>query len=386
MPVQRWEEDDFVVASPADGIHRVHVAEGGVLDLFLMGSPLTRTGAVRIPVFFSGAVSRTGHQPGPFFSGHTLAAAGNIPSILVADPTLTDHAELNIGWYLGCEVFDASSAIARVLGKLALRFGLQYLLVGGSAGGFAALALGERLTEHSAVLCWNPQTDVMEYNPDDVQQLVDIAFATHGEPGSNGSRSRHDAVVRDRSTVVGEIDVPREVLYLQNATDWHVNKHAAPYIERLGLSFTGNKAESADRSVVVGFGTWGDGHAIPPREIVHHAVTSMVRGTTASECFVDLESSYRTAFSHRPTPEGYTPRYALEHHSGGIRVRAPGPHPVGTTFAYYVMSGSRRLVVRWYEPDDVFDVNGEQAVGADRVVCFVRDHLGAQRSTSLDLA
>ncbi len=156
--VEDWDEDEFITGNPADGIHRLHVADNGVVDVLLRGSPLGVSSTVaRVPVFFAGAVTNRANRPGPFFSGHTISASQGLPAILIADPTITDHPELSLGWYLGCDRFDALGAIARLLRRLAARYGCRFLLVGGSGGGYAALAIAERLEGCASVLCWNPR-------------------------------------------------------------------------------------------------------------------------------------------------------------------------------------------------------------------------------------
>ena len=383
--VEDWDEDEFVTGDPADGIHRVHVADGGVLDVLLRGSPLSAPSTVdRVPVFFAGAVTNRANRPGPFFSGHTISATQGLPAILVADPTITDHTDLSLGWYLGCDRFDATGAIVRVLQRLAARYGCRFLLVGGSGGGYAALAIAERLEGVASVLCWNPQTDVLEYNPRDVTRYVESAFDREsGAVDLAGARELLRAA--HKQTVVGDADVAREILYLQNSGDWHVGKHVAPFVDRLGLSLGAGRASDPDGSTVVGFGSWGEGHAVPPRDVILRALTLMAHGSTPTECLEQLRRDHPAHFPELPSPEDHVAQYHWERTPDAIRVSAKGPHPAGTTFAYYAMVGTRRAMVRWYESDADFVFDPRELGGVDSVACFVRDLAGNQRSTVITL-
>ncbi|WP_313661944.1 hypothetical protein [Cellulosimicrobium cellulans] len=383
--VEDWDENEFVTGTPADGIHRVHVADGGVVDVLLRGSPLIAPNTVaRVPVFFAGAVTSRANQPGPFFSGHTISATQGLPAILIADPTITDHPDLSLGWYLGCDRFDALAAIERLLRGIAARFGCHFLLVGGSGGGYAALAIAERLAGSASVLCWNPQTDVLKYNPRDVIRYVESAFdRENGTVDLAGARELLRAA--DKQTVVGEAAVARDILYLQNSGDWHVGMHVAPFVERLGLSLDGGRAFHPDGSTVVGFGSWGEGHAVPPRDVILRALTLMAQGSTPAECLEHLRRAHPAHFPELPGPEDHVPEYFWERTPTAIRISTSGPHPAGTTFAYYAMNGTRRAGVRWYESDAEFVFDPRELGGVDSLVCFVRDLAGNQRSTVINL-
>ncbi|ARK04620.1 hypothetical protein B8281_07645 [Cellulosimicrobium sp. TH-20] len=383
--VEDWDEDEFITGNPADGIHRLHVADNGVVDVLLRGSPLGVSSTVaRVPVFFAGAVTNRANRPGPFFSGHTISASQGLPAILIADPTITDHPELSLGWYLGCDRFDALGAIARLLRRLAARYGCRFLLVGGSGGGYAALAIAERLEGCASVLCWNPQTDVLEYNPRDVTRYVESAFDR--ESGTVDLAEARDLLrTADKQTVVGRADVARDILYLQNSGDWHVGKHVAPFVDRLGLSLDGGRAYHPDGSTVVGFGSWGEGHAVPPRDVILRALTLMALGSTPFECLEQLQRDHPAHFPELPSAEDHVPQYFWERTHSAIRISAKGPHPPGMTFAYYAMDGTRRAKVRWYESDADFVFDPRELGGVDSVACFVRDLAGSQRSTVVTL-
>lgn len=382
--VEDWDEDEFVTGAPADGIHRIRV-DGGVVDMLLRGSPLTAPRTVaRVPVLFAGAVTNRANRPGPFFSGHTISATQGFPAILIADPTITDHPDLSLGWYLGCDRFDALGAIVRLLRTLTARYGCRFLLVGGSGGGYAALAVAERLEGYASVLCWNPQTDVLEYNPRDVIRYVESAFDREaGTVDLAGARELLKAA--DKQTVVGEAAVARDILYLQNSGDWHVGKHVAPFVERLGLALDGGRAYHPDGSTVVGFGSWGEGHAVPPRDVILRALTLRAQGSTPVECLEQLQRDHPAHFPELPSPEDHVSRYFWERTPHAIRISAKGPHPAGTTFAYYAMVGTRRAMVRWYEPDADFVFDPRELGRVDSVACFVRDLAGNQRSTVIPL-
>jgi len=112
----------------------------------------------------------------PSFSRMTRAANqlfdGHV--ICIADPTLYLNEEMEIGWCLGLRSFDLSSAIANLAINAANSLGISLdnvIIWGSSAGGFAALAIAERVDGSTAVAI-NAQTDIFLYERESQVSLV----------------------------------------------------------------------------------------------------------------------------------------------------------------------------------------------------------------------
>ncbi|MGH8242447.1 MAG: hypothetical protein ACRETY_03760, partial [Steroidobacteraceae bacterium] len=236
-PRHLWPSVDAFLAAPLhdDGIHSIDCG-GMPLDLLFHDGPLRCRKHPVVPVFFSGAVTtRAGKHP-PFFSGVGMAKAGNHPAISVADPSLALDARLGLAWYAGNALQPIQAALAAVLEGLAVRSGIELLLIGGSGGGFAALYYGYMLGSRASVLVWNPQTDWIAYEEATVRKYLTVAYPVASLPDTGGAAFREGAAVAMGSLGVvhsllpiakAATKFPRRLVYVQNASDWHVARHAA---------------------------------------------------------------------------------------------------------------------------------------------------------------
>lgn len=186
-----------------------------------------------VPVFFSGAISNRKSKTGPFFTGRSITGSDKLPLISIADPTLDVDPELEIAWYAGLPGQHLTEAIAEILSAIHESTSKELLLVGGSGGGFAALQLGRILGDKVSLLVWNAQTDIYEYSERFVKKYLRCSFGfAHATLNSSTWKeycaprtSKHvDMHVLYDDTLTR----PRRILYLQNETDWHREKHLIP--------------------------------------------------------------------------------------------------------------------------------------------------------------
>lgn len=96
-------------------------------------------------VVFSGAITDRETKVPPFFSGSGLAASTGHAFVAISDPGIELSGQIAIAWYAGSAHHDTRSALIELLGPLSRRIGKELWLVGGSAGGFSALAMGHAL-------------------------------------------------------------------------------------------------------------------------------------------------------------------------------------------------------------------------------------------------
>lgn len=285
-PVHRWADLAEFHAAPrrADGVHLVRSAHGGPYELFTQGDPFEQQDGP-VLVIFSGAVTGRERRQPPFLSGRSLAPGLGLPLVAVSDPALSLAADLGIAWYAGSEHQQVQSATEDLLRPLAQRLRGELWLVGGSAGGFAALETGHRLGSSCSVFVWNPQTDLTEYFPRFVRHYGQAAFpaAAASLRGSQWKARLAEAMAAagcrsDLASGPPEGEAPRRLLYLQSADDdLHVRSHAAPYLESQGYRRLepGLWTDGAQR--VAWFAETGEGHTPPSGDRIHAILERLTR-------------------------------------------------------------------------------------------------------------
>ncbi|MGD7004234.1 hypothetical protein [Kocuria palustris] len=276
-PVHRWPDIQAFHAADSrpDGIHVIASAYGGPYELLTKGSPFEQT---RNPVMvvFNGAVGRRSERTPPFLSGKGLAPGLGVPLIALSDPSLALSGELAISWYAGSAAQRVQPATEDLLRPLAESLRGDLWLVGGSAGGFAALETGHRLGPDCSVFVWNPQTNIVDYSERFVRQYWAAAFPAAAEkaarPGWKARMAEHMAAAGCRSQLLDplpETGRPARLLYLQGTDDWHAQVHAGPYLEAHGFRRLdpGLWTDGAQR--VLWFAETGEGHTPPTGETIH---------------------------------------------------------------------------------------------------------------------
>lgn len=306
-PVHRWVSPEVFLSRPehGSGLHSI-AYPGGTIDLGFNGEPLGVTRQSAIPVFFLGLTKDRDGALGPYFSGLNISAEIGTPSIMVADPTISDHGDLTLAWYAGCSEFEATAAMHRLLKGIAERYDVDLLLVGGSGGGFAALSAAHAIGPRAQVFCWNPQSDVLRYVPETICAFLRSAYpaspVTHLDPAVDDDREKIRGYFDERGirTVVGDPDDTSRVLLLQNGSDWHVRAHFRPYVERRGMELLPDLPAYRRGPAVAAVGSWGQGHVSPPRDVTVRAVQLMLGGRTAEETMRDLAGKFGAFFPDRP--------------------------------------------------------------------------------------
>lgn len=287
-PVTRWESFeafDDAGAERQDGVHVISGPQGTQLEILLGGRPFDQSSRP-VLVVFSGAVTKREERVPPFFSGRGIAQKTGVPFIAISDPVLSLAKDLNIGWYAGTQAQDIQSEIERLLRPLSLRIGKNLWMMGGSAGAFAALEMGHRLGPDCSVFVWNPQTDVIEYSPPLARSYLTRAFPSHAEQLSGGQWKQHARDVmafygRRRSLVEDFLpsQSPGRVLYLQSTTDWHVQKHCAPYLDGHDYQRVSSGVWARHPDQVVWLAETGQGHAPPSATTVVEMLKTLFEST-----------------------------------------------------------------------------------------------------------
>ena len=222
-----------------DGIHRISLGKSH-LDILIRKRP-----GDSVLVVFSGAVDRTDTTP-PYFSGVGLSSLLPFSLMSISDPAFTVDENLRIGWYTGVRDEPIQTLIPEVIDTVLSRWKKRKaVLLGGSAGGFAALVTAPQLRHSSATFAMNPQTNIENYHH---KHSVN-AWASVCKSGE------HEQVI-DLASYYKTIARQPTITYFQNSTDTHKDTHAEPFLTTLPHKPT------------YVLGDWGEGHIPPPAEVL----------------------------------------------------------------------------------------------------------------------
>ena len=386
----------FVAAGTANsraGRHSIACATL-TLELVIPGAVDATAPGTVLPVLFSTGPSNTL----PIAADAQVLA--QIASIRIVDPVVASTAGVTKGWFAGDGGCPLQAPLAQALRVLAEYFDVELLLVGGDAAGFAALQCAQHLGACASVLVWNPQTDWLAYDENTVRAYLAAAFPQIEPPVDSGKSFQArvgDALdqlhaVHSLIPALRERDGPRRMLYLQNASDWHVQRHAAPFLKAGGFNHAGNGFHSNRAgNALVWFGHWGEGHQSPPRNLIEFLFARMLDPQTAMG---EVESNLERQGFQRYIDAAQAPRDLLHDASQpGLLVAASSdgstllieaqldgiPEGEGQiAYAFYVFAGEERIAIRWYERSAVFELAEDSRRPATHVAVFVRDGLGQQ--------
>jgi hypothetical protein len=218
---------------------------------------------------FHGGLSHIPDLTIPSFSGVALAKSVSASLIAFSDPSLTLNPGMTCGWFGGSKSLRLQLLLRNVLAKVATATSPSKCVVfGGSSGGFAALYYSRFLPD-SICLIWNPQLRLLAVNSQYINHYAKYAFGLHGREEVESQLATF--ICHDLTTDLNALATGPRVIYLQNSSDIHIERHLAPLIQ----SFTRSQSDpmnhdtmkAADRfSVFVG--NWGEGHCPPPRSLI----------------------------------------------------------------------------------------------------------------------
>lgn len=357
-----------------------------------------------ILVNLSGAVGSRNGKKAPFFSRLGIARSLNLPFVAVADPTLALDPNLPLAWYAGSEDMpDLPMRLARVLDGLARQHQARLIIFGGSGGGFAGLMMATLLECEATVVVWNPQTAIADYLPRFVCQYVESAFPRLGVTTSRilaGSAVEQGKELREvldaakiKHNVRGiKLGSRIDVLYLQNQSDWHVVRHAVPYLikglwHRIGQA---SFAEQVDKQIGIFFGQWGAGHAGPPKAVLEVILRKLADGESTIEVIQQLDAGLPGLcdgpiyFSWPAVHSNFSLEANAKVMNNQVFATCTAKQvPLeteGITFAFYLLVDGVRHAMRWYEPRSDVHFDLLNVTGKLEVVAFARDRFGMKVS------
>ena len=264
------------LTSLPNGVHRVALEDGSFLEMLAAGDPLVAEEGMSIPLFFSGALSSRSGTSGPYFSGKGMGAALKRGYLAFSDPSFVEDEEIGLGWYLGMPGAQVQEAMQRMVEAISRLSGRRILAIGGSGGGFAALALAQIAPSVTAFV-WNPQTNVLNYVPSVVQKYLSVAF-----PDTDWTQPcwRDQAEITLRAAgmhfCLTDKPVPGSYLYLQNHDDWHLLRHLAPWMDAYSPEYRGRGYYSGSRQQGILVGAFGEGHAVPDSGLLQRCIEMLI--------------------------------------------------------------------------------------------------------------
>lgn len=253
--------DAFLAATELpDGLHTIR-GEVAPLDFYARikpGRPLI--------ISFHGNQPRNAEVKLPVFTALNVTKDLDASLIAVSDPTLHLQPDLKLAWFAGCEGLDLQKLLPPILDRIIEISGASdVIFFGGSGGGFASLYYSAGVAD-SIALVWNPQTDIVRYNPPHVAEYARAAFGL--ETYEAAAAKLGSRIVANLATAyAGGRD--NMILYLQNNSDGHVAGHMRPFLASLGADVEPLQKGARINGVVADnvwlyLDDWGEGHVPPP--------------------------------------------------------------------------------------------------------------------------
>lgn len=278
-----------------NGTHTITLG-GHPTNIAFSHSPLTSE-PTSVPLFFTGAVmNRANNQP-PFFSGYGIARTIKTPMIAISDPLVDASPDTSIAWYTGAQGSGFQDELTQLLQGLITKYKKKLVLVGGSAGAYAALYYAMKTGPGASVLAWNPQTDITHYKEPFVTTYLTAAGAPntlttkpHNEATKAGEWNdavhtwAADGALDLRLPAVTDLLATDQALIIQNKTDWHLTEHLEPWLSKVPAQqqiVNDSDAHILDPNHLILVSDYAQGHATLPAETVAVLLEEMLkdRGT-----------------------------------------------------------------------------------------------------------
>lgn len=233
----------------------------------------------KILVCFTSAVTNRIGKTGPFHSGLSLCDHVGLPVVSISDYMVTNHADLSLAWYAGCEKYaKLQKDIAETLDKIAKFYGCELILIGGSGAGFACLAISSYLRSQTFVLTMNPQTNIHNYFKPVVTTYLNAAL----RDGSSNNEEKDASRLAKVGIISNVCDLKYgdnvKILYLNNILDdHHIEKHLAHFYLNKELFPLGDNSYIYE-NIGLYLGNWGKSHTPPNTEILKELINAVCAG------------------------------------------------------------------------------------------------------------
>lgn len=388
-----------------NGIHHIHLGQGQYLDLCIQGLEyidMDNNETSTLLVGLSGAVTSRKGKKAPFFSGLGIANSLQLPIVSVSDITLALDDELSIGWYAGNkDIPDFPVQLAKILDALSETLQAKLLLFGGSAGGFASLAIASFLKTEATLLVWNPQTAIEDYVPQFVEHYYNTAFPSESKSEKYFDKNKFKDCMEKYSIIhnIRKFKIPQNIqfLYLQNLTDWHLQKHAIPYLDNFELNRYGASSFIDKSSKKIFFlGEWGEGHAVPPYEMILYIMKHLISFNNVILTAWMLDNGINGVFEkpHKvlklDSQDNSFPCHintivAQNTLTINCLLKDENYSENDLQYAFYLLRNGQKIDTRWYDEKNssIFEI--PKIDGKIEILCFIKDIFGTIKSLRVDI-
>jgi len=271
--LEHWGLPEFSYASVA-AFEATRALEGGIHSVMAAGWPIDLYVDIKpgcpVVFFFNGAKIRTDDLKLPFFAGLRVLPPGEVSRIYINDPSLYLEKTLSLGWYAGSRHLRLQEVLPRIIQHtIAVAHPGKVMFTGGSGGGFASLYYA-RLFPDSLAVVWNPQTNILRFYSEHIQDYGKAAFGLQSLASTEALLP--NLVETDLCSLYASAAQQHYVLYLQNRSDdFHVRHHLIPFLADI-VPACGEEPEFRSGMVRHGLyvhaAQWGEGHVTPAREFL----------------------------------------------------------------------------------------------------------------------
>lgn len=263
-PIRVWSSlEQF---SPSFSTREHHVVRGSngkisQLPLSILSQP--GTGETLI-VVLHGALPRDKYSI-PRFEWLKTMEGRQEHFLFMADPGLRLSDDISLAWYTGTEADNVTSRLSEVVVAHARKSGTEKILfVGGSGGGYAAMALSATLP-NSAALAFSPQIVIGNYWKNAVQKYLEVVFPQYA------NMSQVEKVLNSRLNLLDVYksveEMTNHVFIVQNSgDDLHMRRHIGLLAQQLGMPV--QTAESSNGRMSFHVEYFGEGHGMPYRDVL----------------------------------------------------------------------------------------------------------------------
>jgi len=361
-----------------------------------------------IIIGFNGALSAKTIEKGslpPYFSGIGLSKATGLPLFSVADPTMALDRSITMAWYAGNSYMpNLVEKIAGILDLVIHRLKANAILLGGSAGGFAALNVLSKMNANGvSVVCWNAQTSLSEYQINSVRKYLMAAYGIdrNDEPAFKDRRNFRLLLKNKYAHVPYSLPCVRtykstnQIIYLQNFSDkFHTVSHATRWLNEDEYEWLEDSLFLNKRKNIQFFlGNWGEGHISPPLRELIGIIQSINDGAQfESICSLHLSEYKRNANSDRSWLPSLgimkdSVKWKVDRRESSLSVEVSPKENVGPVenfeYAFYLRSGKDVLDKKLYSSNSDAEFAIQELESRTVVVTvFLKDKFGAIRSVN----
>lgn len=254
--VHRWQHASEMIPrgeTRERHIIEINAARGETQEI---ESLLVRGDDSTLIVALQGALGRGMEMPR--FEWVRALKARTETKLFISDAALGTDADLYLSWYFGTASDDVQERIARYIEHVAAQIGAsRIVLFGNSAGGYAAIALGQRI-RNSRALALNPQIHIEKwpYCPIFIKRVF----------GESKTFAELDHEFPQRTNLLRLLDAKEtyeRLVVLQNEGD---EKHVVPQFGSLAefLNIPPTGGTSSDGKIDLVLENHGPGHIVPP--------------------------------------------------------------------------------------------------------------------------